>query len=486
MHRYAKKIHVLLIIVGLIFISLSIIHSNLWFDETYSVSITNHSFSEIWTITANDVHPPLYYWMLRMLDLIFGENIIVYRIFSMIAIALFGILGYTHIRKDLGEKAGIIFSFLAFFLPIMSIYANQIRMYSWTLLFVTLMFIYANRIFKKSSVKNWMIFGVFSLASSYIHYYGLLAAGILNVIIWIYFLKQKRKKDIKIFFFTAISQVIIYLPWLYCFFKQMAQVSKQFWITLIFPKTFIEIVSFQFGGDLNTSSAPHTNIAFAIALIFYLYIGYSIYINRKTKESKLPIAAWIIYVLVIITALIISLKTMILYARYLFCITGLFIIELSYVLSLEKRKITAIILICAMMLLSLFNNISQIKTNYDESNMKPIEYLKNNIQSSDIIIYSDIGIGSVIASNFRDNQQYFYNPENWDVEEAYKAYAPQMKTLIELSSLDAYIGRIWLIDAQPLALYNDIFKGENYVLISIQTFETAYQNYLYHIELIER
>ena len=72
----------------------------------------------------------------------------------MVGIALFALLGYTHVRKDLGEKAGIVFSFLAFFLPIMCIYANEVRMYAWTMLFVSLMFIYAYRVAKKKCRKG--------------------------------------------------------------------------------------------------------------------------------------------------------------------------------------------------------------------------------------------------------------------------------------------------------------------------------------------
>ena len=56
-----KYIHIGIIILGIIFISLSAFHENIWFDESYSVSIARHSFSEIWNITGHDVHPPLYY-----------------------------------------------------------------------------------------------------------------------------------------------------------------------------------------------------------------------------------------------------------------------------------------------------------------------------------------------------------------------------------------------------------------------------------------
>ena len=74
MKKTVQRLHIALLIAGTIYISLGIFHENLWFDETYSVSIASHSFGEIWTITANDVHPPFYYWMLHVLYLIFGKK----------------------------------------------------------------------------------------------------------------------------------------------------------------------------------------------------------------------------------------------------------------------------------------------------------------------------------------------------------------------------------------------------------------------------
>ena len=83
-----KNIHVATIILGIIFIFIGVFHSNLWFDEAYSVGIANKAFIDIWRIGSHDVHPVLYYWMLRIVSLITGGSILAYRIFSMIPIAI--------------------------------------------------------------------------------------------------------------------------------------------------------------------------------------------------------------------------------------------------------------------------------------------------------------------------------------------------------------------------------------------------------------
>ena len=65
-------LHILVIILGIIFVAVPIFHENLWFDESYSVGLANHTFTEIWIIGGNDVHPILYYWILHIINLIFG------------------------------------------------------------------------------------------------------------------------------------------------------------------------------------------------------------------------------------------------------------------------------------------------------------------------------------------------------------------------------------------------------------------------------
>ena len=153
--------HIVIIAIGIIFVSLGAFHENIWFDEGYSVAIAKHSFADIWTIGGNDVHPVLYYWGLHIIYLITGGSIFAYRLFSIIPIIIMMILGYTHVKKDFGEKIGLIFSFLSAFLPAMSAYAVEIRMYSWAILTVTLLSIYAYRLAKEDNTKNIGLFSIF-------------------------------------------------------------------------------------------------------------------------------------------------------------------------------------------------------------------------------------------------------------------------------------------------------------------------------------
>ena len=485
-------LNIIIIILGTIFISLGAFHTNIWFDESYSVAISNHSFSEIWNIGGNDVHPVFYYMMLKIVSLIFGNNILVFRLFSIVPIVILSILGITHIRKDYGERTGIIFSFLTLFLPIIAAYSSEIRMYTWVMLFVTITAIYANRIYKNElSIKNWVIFALFSLLSAYTHYYGLMFAGIINVILFIYLLKNRKgkNKDLKIFIIQAIVECLLYVPWLYYFIKQLTSVGGGYWIKLEFPDTLYNVLGIQYMGSLSNI------FGFCFAICLYIYLGFVIYRCKKERISvKNARNSLLLYVLIVFIAFLISLKSPILYPRYLMTITGLLIFFIADIMAKEKSKYITIEICIIIFVTSLISNINIINNNYDNTNMKQIEYLEENIKDDDIIVYSNIRNGSVFAVYFKDNKQYFYNGDHWNVEEAYKAYGPQMETVEDLDFLKDYKGRIWIIDSTDSSFYNDKFKTDDYKVIDSKviktkypsSFDTNYSGYEYNLILIEK
>lgn len=485
-------LNIIIIILGTIFISLGAFHTNIWFDESYSVAISNHSFSEIWNIGGNDVHPVFYYMMLKIVSLIFGNNILVFRLFSIVPIVILSILGITHIRKDYGERTGIIFSFLTLFLPIIAAYSSEIRMYTWVMLFVTITAIYANRIYKNElSIKNWVIFALFSLLSAYTHYYGLMFAGIINVILFIYLLKNRKgkNKDLKIFIIQAVVECLLYVPWLYYFIKQLTSVGGGYWIKLEYPDILYNVLGIQYMGSLSNI------FGFCFAICLYIYLGFVIYRCKKERISvKNARNSLLLYVLIVFIAFLISLKSPILYPRYLMTITGLLIFFIADIMAKEKSKYITIEICIIIFVTSLISNINIINNNYDNTNMKQIKYLEENIKDDDIIVYSNIGNGSVFAVYFKDNKQYFYNGDHWNVEEAYKAYGPQMETVEDLDFLKDYKGRIWIIDSTDSSFYNDKFKTHDYKVIDSKviktkypsSFDTNYSGYEYNLILIEK
>lgn len=506
--KKTKIIHIAIIILGIIFILLPAFHSSIWFDESYSVAIAKHNFLDIWNITGHDVHPALYYWGLHIVYLIFGNSIIALRLFSVLAIIILGILGYTHIRKDFGEKTGILFSFLTYFLPIMPTYASELRMYSWSCLLVSLMSIYAYRFYmevknnKELKIKNLLLFGIFSICSCYTHYYALVTAGLINFMILIFLIrnlsnknKEKQenilsKKALRNFIIVAAIQVLLYIPWIMFMLGQVNHVRGGFWIVVGPLNTTVEVLSFQFRRQLETNFSMdwHTILALVASLAMYTYIGFKIYHAKKEKQEIKPgILSMIGYVGVILIVYIISkIMTPILFARYLLVMTGLYIFTLAYFMMKEKRKYVTYIVCAIILALGILSNVEDLQINYSKTNLEPINYIKEEIKQDDIIVYSNIGNGGVIAANFPKNKQYFLNFDHWNVEEAYKAYGPGMETVETYDFLKEYKGRIWLIDSENMGLYDNFPKENTKILKETKRFDVKYHEYIYNVMLLEK
>lgn len=412
-----------------------------------------------------------------------------YRIFSVIPIAIMIILGYTHIRKDFGEKTGFIFSFLSAFLPEMAQYAIEIRMYSWAILAVTILALYAYRLTKEDNTKNWIIFGLSSLASIYLHYYGLMAAGLINVFLLIYLIVKKRKKGIIFIISFGILQSLAYLPWLVNFATQLSNVSSGYWIGFSFPKTPMELLSSQLAGYVKTSDYTGLIVPTVLALELYAYMIYKTYKYVKAKED-LNSFKWsvIVYFAVILAAIVITalMKTSILYYRYLFVITGLYIFAVSFILGKEENRIEIVAILSVIAILGVYNNIVMMKDNYDYSNQEPIKYLNENVKEGDTIVYADFGGGSVVAVQFADNQVYFYNADNWGVEEAYKAFGPNYEVKVTKDFIDNCSNRVWFVDNIYNSVADEIFEGKGYNKVSEKDFSTKYHDYSYKIVLLEK
>lgn len=281
----SSAFHILLLVAGAAFLLTDAFHGNVWFDESYSVGIANHSFADIWYYSSGDVHPVLIYWALHVLNLVFGQNITIYRLFTVAGAIAMAVLGYTHVRRDHGWATGVLFSFFALFTPYISLMAVEIRMYSWATFAVMLCFIYAIRIIGTQLAtppariaeaarglkcwagtprRWWITCFASSLACAYLHYFGAMSAFMINVVLlfalgaraW-----RHRKSGpnplpeqavragapLRVLIIGCVAQVALYLPWIVtAVTSQMGVVGGTYWAKIVFPTTYIELATYAF------------------------------------------------------------------------------------------------------------------------------------------------------------------------------------------------------------------------------------------------
>lgn len=297
-----------------------------------------------------------------------------------------------------------------------------------------------------------------------------------------------HNKNIIAFIVSGIVQITLYIPWLLSLLTQMGQVSKGFWIGIHFPDTIIELFTFQFTGNLGGSNYVSTPIAivWSLAVTVYMIV---LYLKDKTKGSRKKdfnpaIIALILFLGIAIAACIVSVIIWrpIIYARYMLCVMGLFIFFLAYTIAKKGFKYINLLVCIASMIMSLYININFINTNYDDSNAKPIAFVKDNIQDNDVILLNNHLNGFVISVNFPENVAYFYDEENWNCEKAYKAFSSDFRTIYNLDFLENYSGRVWVTNDSVLQQIQDTY---NVNLIKHESFDTKYKDYNYSISLVE-
>jgi uncharacterized membrane protein len=453
-----KQAHIILIMIGMIFTVIPLFHTNIWFDESYSIALASHSFGEIWSIDIHDVHPVFYYDCLHALYLMFGTNILVYRLFSWCCLSLMGIFGYTGIRRDYGEDCGLWFTFLIFFLPINIVYAGEIRMYMLVALLLLVGTFFAIRIAKGSQkITDHVAMALCFILVAYTHYYGLLAVAIVNFLLLLVLAfrhKERTWKDLIFWLVDAVLQIGCYLPWIFVFIAQTNAVKTNFWIKWYWPRTYIEFVLFQVSGNLEHEYFIPTIAAALLEAALLVYLLYNTW-HKKHQHGEQTLFPVVTYFGVILIAWLAGkvMNRTIIYARYLLVCTPLLLFYIAYNFATFGKKILNAVFCISIVICAVIANLNLDKIDYDPVNQDPYIYLNEHMQPGDAILVSNYkqDPNSFIAvSQYMDHPLYYWNEQSWMHESvlAYQAYGTQMNVVYDLQrDMKDFKGRVWVIYA---------------------------------------
>lgn len=206
---------------------------SLWLDELHTMNegSPGMSFKDLFFfLTCCDQHPPLYFFAVKLLFIVFGHTSLVARMFSAVigvgCVWLMYLLGKELLSKRLGLIAAAITTVNYFSL----LYSQEARDYIMAFFFATLSYLFLFRLIKSGPRKYIWPYALSALAVMYSHYYGLfLVTGEFLTAGFCWITKRSDRKSLfRNFLFAAIIIVIGYLPWL-PFLREMASI-KAFWI----------------------------------------------------------------------------------------------------------------------------------------------------------------------------------------------------------------------------------------------------------------
>jgi uncharacterized membrane protein len=481
--------HIITLLAGCVVFIGGIFQSSIWFDEAYTIGLVNHSFYDMLRISCYDVHPALYYILLKLFTCIFGTSIPVMRLFSALGAIAFASLGFTHVRKDLGKETGFWFTFVSITFSSILVYALQIRMYTWAAYFVGLSAIYAYRRAKGEDTKrNRVFFVLFSVCAAYTHYFALFTIAAINIMLLVKDIREK--KNLKTWFILGAIQIGAYIPGVLVFLFQIS-LSGASWMSIEWPDLVFDLTSYHLLGDAVGTFQPHGSGGYlALGGIFtVLYVLMFILINAGNKKdpARKDAVVWArtAYFSVLIFAVGVSLFRVIYYIRYTFILNFFLVLMVACLISRYRhswQKIITVLLLCAIFG---YQSYGIYDLMYDSSGTEVKQYIDPQIKEDDIFLFDDIK-GYCISVNYINHPVYFFNKDGWTVETTYKAFGPKAYVLGGLNGeeLNNVSGRIWVIDRG--ACYDYLKRQGNYKVISDKKISVRYHNYNHEIILMEK
>ncbi|MDR3290975.1 MAG: glycosyltransferase family 39 protein [Methanobrevibacter sp.] len=290
---------------GLALISLFImlicgLNPSVWLDEIFTLNIVTYSFKDMLIATAQDVHPPLYYIIVKMIFSLFSVfsnplnisdsfNVYIAKLISVLPLICLIYFSFTKLKKEFGWLACGIFTFCIVTMPKMMLYSVEVRMYSWAILFLTLSLYYAYMITKNpNNNKNWIIFACFSLMAAYTHYYAMIGAMMIYFLLIAYMIMKRSSGYVKKSILSIIFSILFYLPWIYMFISYSSYINGNGWWIKPDFQSVIQIVFVLFSPTNIVDNDGFSDLGgllfffFLLLSLFYVFLLYDKKDERKT------------------------------------------------------------------------------------------------------------------------------------------------------------------------------------------------------------
>lgn len=364
MNKKTERILLFLIFVFCISIRLTFItQKNLWFDEVFSWNLSIDSFYEIIVRTSNDIHPPLYYFILKIWNFLIGDSVFSMRFLSALFTSSAVFLLYPLARKILSPVNSFIVLILYSVSPLNLYYSQEVRMAAMNLFLnlgsVYFLTILISRDLKiKELIKNKIFyFYVFFTASAlYTHYFSffILTAEITYIIFLNRLSLKKYKKYIAVYLFIFA----IYSAWVQVFLEQLKR--GQSWRN---PQSLPDIAReyLNYLKDMNLGLYYHytdlTLVRYIIIIIaVIMLISFAGLFFRKKNETWGNSITYIFLLTFVplILAGIISVKQKVEFYRYLSILVPYILILLVYGLSRWNRKLITYSLLAVFALVNVY------------------------------------------------------------------------------------------------------------------------------------
>lgn len=262
---------------------------SIWFDEAFGSYLIRYNVFDITRYTANDVHPPFYYWLLKVWSLAFGNTEIGIRSMSIFFGVVTVILAFLFVLRFFGRRAAYVTLLFLVISPMFIRFGQEARMYTLLTAIIvaaTYVLVYAQHGYTKKRWP-WILYGVLVAVGMLTQYFAALAW--VSHWVWRFFTIRNTGDSIKEAlrkFFTKEWVVahavafVLFAWWLPFLITQFFLVQENgFWIK---PITSATIPDFLANYLLFTD---HSGVTSWLAFGFYFVLIAMIFIAIRTIRS---------------------------------------------------------------------------------------------------------------------------------------------------------------------------------------------------------
>lgn len=229
----------------------TIASSSIWFDEAFGAYLIRYGFGDIARYTASDVHPPLYYWALKVWSGAFGYNEFALRTLSVFFGVIAIIFAWLLVRKWFGRRVAATALLLLVITPFFIRYSQEMRMYAMVAAIAFAATYVLTLADKSKKTWQWVVYGVLVGLGMLTHYY----AALVWLTHWLWRAIVYRSSGIKGKEFARqyfsrgwilahVVALLLFAPWIGALFSQIFDVQTNgFWIPPFTPATPINFLT---------------------------------------------------------------------------------------------------------------------------------------------------------------------------------------------------------------------------------------------------
>jgi mannosyltransferase len=404
----AQKLFQILILVA-IFITLvvriyNIEQKNVWFDEVYSWKLAQESFIQVIGLSSGDIHPPLYYIVLKIWMMVFGDSVFSIRFLSVV-FSMFSLIFIYKICNLIFKDS--LQTFLVIFLyavsPLNIYYSQEARMLNLNMLLCLGSIYYFILLINNYKTRYSVFYVIYSFLALYTHYFASFIIFTQFLIVLFEYRSKVIPKELfkKILWKIGIA-VLLFLPWIPVFIAQTSKgqtwrTQQGIWKVTVGVYDYFREMFFSYYAAYESNLIIYSVTALTIFLIlFFIYRLIKFYKSDDRKDKHLFYIS-LLFLVPLLIATIISFRQSILLSRYLSILVPLILIaKVGLYFKIKKKYLTytIVIILIASSLYGIFLNYDNDFKNNDYRRI--MDYIEKTYQPGEQIVVEPHYMGWMI------------------------------------------------------------------------------------------